>query len=197
MKRVLVISDTHCGHNLGLTHPKYYNEFREIQEVGWKNFTNEIRQLGKIDLTIINGDAVDGPGVKNDNRQHITTDLKTQQEIAIRCFSEINSKKFLMIRGTPTHVTHGFEAEDDIAKSLGAEIHDSRKINVEGCIIHCKHTVGKGSSPYGSSTPLQSSAIIQMLNDITSDNVKADIFTFAFWFKLIFWLSPLFYNSLL
>jgi hypothetical protein len=88
----------------------------------------------------------------------------------------IPAKKFLFVRGTCYHTTTDRENEDDIAKEFDAEIHDSRKIDVNGCVIHCKHSTGKGSSVYGSATPLQSGAAVQMLNDISADNIKADIF---------------------
>ena len=45
-KRVLVLSDLHCGHMLGLTPPDYQNHFREIQEVGWNFYSSEIKELG-------------------------------------------------------------------------------------------------------------------------------------------------------
>jgi hypothetical protein len=174
-KRVLVLSDLHCGNMFGLTPPKYHNHHKEIQQVGWKFYTENIKKLGKIDLCIINGDAIDGPG-KKDSRQHITTDMRDQVDIATECLKVIPAKKFLFVRGTCYHTTTDRENEDDIAKEFDAEIHDSRKIDVNGCVIHCKHSTGKGSSVYGSATPLQSGAAVQMLNDISADNIKADIF---------------------
>jgi hypothetical protein len=173
-KRVLVLSDLHCGHMLGLTPPHYHNHFREIQEVGWKFFTEGIRSLGNIDLCIVNGDAVDGPGSK-ESLQHLTTDVSTQQDIAIECLKFVEAKKYVFLRGTPFHVTSDFEIEDGIADYFNAEIHDERKIDVNGCIIHCRHTTGKGGTAYGSATSLQRSAVVQTLNDTISENIKANI----------------------
>ena len=75
MKRVLILSDTHCGSIFGLTPPDYHNHYNEIQKVGWDFYEETISNLGNIDLCIVNGDAVDGPG-KKDTRQHITTDMR-------------------------------------------------------------------------------------------------------------------------
>lgn len=174
-KRVLILSDLHCGHILGLTHPEYFNHFREIQAAGWSFFTKNIKALGHIDLCIINGDTVDGEG-KKDSRQHITTDSSLQQKIAIRCLSEVKAERFVFLRGTPYHVTTDMELEDGIADYFNAEIHDSRKIDVNGCVIHARHTAGKGGTAYGSATSLQRSAVVQMLNDVECEEVKADIF---------------------
>lgn len=174
-KRVLVLSDMHCGHNLGLTHPDYFNHFKEAQKIGWDFYLKNIKKLGKIDLCLINGDAIDGPGVK-DSLQHNTTDISEQQEIAIACLEEVEARKYIFTRGTPYHVTSAFEAEDAIAKHFGAEIHDYRKIDVSGCIIHTRHTVGKSGTAYASITSLQRSAIVQLLNDVEIGNTKADIY---------------------
>lgn len=174
-KKVLVLSDLHCGHMLGLTPPDYHNHFREIQKVGWDFFTKSIKSIGNIDLCIVNGDAVDGPGHKG-STQHITTDMSTQQEIAIECLKFVEAKKYVFLRGTAFHVQNDMEYEDGIADYFNAEIHDERKIDVNGCIIHCRHTTGKGGTAYGSITSLQRSAVVHTLNDITAENIKADIF---------------------
>lgn len=174
-KRVLILSDLHCGNIFGLTPPEYQNHFREIQQIGWKFYTDNIKKLGKIDLCILNGDLLDGPG-KKDTRQHITTDMREQVNIAIEALKIVPAKKFVFIRGTCFHVTTDRENEDDIAKHFNSEIYDSKKINVNGCVIHCKHSVGKGSTVYGSVTPLQSTSALHMLTDISAENTPADIF---------------------
>lgn len=118
---------------------------------------------------------IDGPGLK-DSRQHIDTDTDVQCQIAIECLKYVNAKKYIFLRGTPYHVTTDRECEDAIADYFNAEIHDERKIDVNGCIIHCRHTTGKGGTAYGSMTSLQRQAVVQLLNDVTTCGVKADIF---------------------
>jgi predicted MPP superfamily phosphohydrolase len=174
-KRVLILSDLHCGSIFGLTPPEYQNSFREMQQIGWNFFIRNIKSLGKIDLCIINGDILDGPG-KKDSRQHITTDIKEQINIAISALKYVNANKFVFIRGTCYHVTTDRENEDDVARSFSSEIYDHKKIDVNGCIMHCRHSTGKGSSIYGSITPLQSNSAVQILSDISSSNEIADIY---------------------
>lgn len=174
-KRVLILSDLHCGHNLGLTHPDYFNHFKEIQQVGWDFYSKNIKKLGKIDLCIVNGDAIEGRGAK-ESMQHNTTNISEQQQIAISCLEKANAKKYVFLRGTPYHVSNDFECEDAIADHFGAEIFDSRKIEVNGCLLHCRHTTGKSGTAYASITSLQRSAVVQILNDVESGGVKADIY---------------------
>lgn len=122
------------------------------------------------------GDLVDGNG-KKDTLQHNTTNISEQQKIAIECLEIIPTKKFVFFRGTPYHTTDSnMESEDAIAEYFNSSIYDSKKIDVEGCILHCRHTTGKGGTPYGSITSLQRSSVVQILNDIESGGVKADIF---------------------
>ena len=92
-KRVLILSDLHCGHNLGLTPPSWWNHFKEIQEAGWNFYTENLAEIGPVDLCIVNGDAVDGPGRK-DSLQHCTTDTGEQIKIAITCLEQVQTKRF-------------------------------------------------------------------------------------------------------
>ena len=175
-KRVLIISDPHCGHELGLTPPSRQSPaFKEAQSAGWNFFTDTISKLGQIDLCICNGDLVDGPGVFG-SREQITADTDTQIKIAIECLEAVKAKKYIFTRGTPVHVTSDREIEDSIARHFKAEIRDEIKVDVNGCVFHCRHTTGKGGTAYGSTTSLQRSAVVQTLNDAIDQKIKADIF---------------------
>jgi Icc-related predicted phosphoesterase len=175
LKRVLVLSDFHCGSIVGLTPPKYFNCHSDIQKILWDFYIEKLKIIGPVDLCVLVGDLVDGRGKKG-TRQHLTTDLKEQTEIAIATLEQVKTKKFSFVRGTPFHVEDNMECEDLIAEHFDAEIADERKIDVNGCIIHCKHTTGKGSTPYGSVTSLQAGAINKLLADCVASKIPADIF---------------------
>lgn len=177
VKKVLILSDTHCGHGLGLTPPKYQSGFfEEIQNIGWSWFLSKIKKLGIIDILILNGDIIDGPGHKG-NRQHITTDIKQQQEIFKEVMKFVKPKKMIFFRGTPFHVETDQENEDNIAEFYNSEIYDSGKVDINGLIMHCRHTTGKGGTAYGSITSAQRSAVVQtLLDDIGEDNQHAKIY---------------------
>jgi len=182
MKRVLFLSDLHCGHGLGLTPPEYQTDFfREVQYKGWEFYSKYVNEL-KPDIVLVNGDAVDGVLLK-DNSDMITTNSARQQEIAIRCLDEVPKKslnnedvKFLFTRGTPVHVKSDTELEDDIAKYFNAEIYDFVKFRVNDLIISARHTAGKGGTVYSSVTGLQRSAIVQYLNDSIKGEETADLY---------------------
>lgn len=174
MTRILILADTHCGHELGLTPPCEF-QHGEIQRIGWNFFKNQIDELKPFDLIICNGDLVDGTGHK-DTTGHLTTDVEKQIEMAIKTIEYTDCKKVVFARGTPYHVCNNLESENLIAKHFNAEIQDELKLDVNGCIIHARHTVGKSGTAYGSITSAQRSAVVQILNDIEVDAIKADIF---------------------
>jgi predicted phosphodiesterase len=175
---MLVISDLHCGHNLGLTPASWQrkqHKISELQALGYDWFLSKLKPLGKIDILLVNGDAIDGPGRK-DSAEHLTTDIEEQQNISIEIIKTINAKKTIMTRGTGYHVKTDCELENRIAEVTESQIENELKFSVNDVIFHARHTTGKGGTAYGSITSGQRSAIVTMLNDIEADNVKADIF---------------------
>jgi len=175
IKRVLVLSDFHGGSITGLTPAKYFNQYSDAQKILWDFYTGALKMVGPVDLCILVGDLIDGRGKKG-TRQHLTTDLKEQIDIAIADIEIVKTKKYMFIRGTPFHVEDGMECEDLIASHFDSSIADENKVDVNGCIIHCKHTVGKSSTSYGSVTSLQSGAINALLSDCVTSDVIADIY---------------------
>ena len=120
-KRVLILSDLHCGHQLGLTPPKYQNHFREIQNIGWNFYAENVNKLGPVDLCILGGDLVDGPARKG-STQHIATDMLIQQKIAMECLEQVKTKKMVFVRGTPFHTQNDMEYEDAVAAHFNSDI---------------------------------------------------------------------------
>jgi hypothetical protein len=88
MKRVLIMSDLHCGHRVGLTPPDWQyrpgvrSKWRKIQQACWNWYANEIEEAGPFDVVIVNGDAIDGRGERSGGTELLTTDRHEQVEIA-------------------------------------------------------------------------------------------------------------------
>ena len=72
-KRVVVISEEHCGHLAGLTPPQWQvaykpksdtkrNKWAKLQRDLWGFYEKTIEELQPIDILINNGDAIDGRG---------------------------------------------------------------------------------------------------------------------------------------
>jgi hypothetical protein len=130
----VVVSDLHCGCQLGLCHPggvqldnggTYKTSI--IQDkiwCLWEQFWIEwvpMATKGKPYGVIINGDAIDG-------RHHgatstISNNLSIQRYIAYKILSEIVERsegRFFLVRGTPVHVGESAEDEEELARDLGA-----------------------------------------------------------------------------
>jgi len=163
MKNVIVISDLHCGSQVGLTPPEYQykdrdvdtskkNKYAIIQREIWNWYTQTLKKVGKVDLLIVNGDAVDGRGRKTGGTEQITTDMQEQVEIAIECIHAVKAKKIVMTYGTPYHTGDEDDYESLIAQRVGAKIGSHEWIDADGVIFDVKHKVGSSSVPYGRHT---------------------------------------------
>ena len=85
-KRVVVISDLHCGSKVGLVHPAYRppvdtyafpgeTDLLETQTVLWNFYVTSIDALQPIHALIVNGDAIDGRGERSGGTELITSFL--------------------------------------------------------------------------------------------------------------------------
>jgi hypothetical protein len=114
MKKVVLISDLHCGHRAGLTPPsKQYrigtgdterDNFALLQSGIWDFMIGEIKELGKVDVLICNGDAIDGKGERSGGTELLEADRTKQADMAAECLSMFKAKKIFMTYGTPYHV---------------------------------------------------------------------------------------------
>lgn len=163
-KRVVVISDTHCGHQAGLTPPgwqfnknssdKGRKNFQELQEKQWDWFSKSIKALGKIDILILNGDAIDGKGERSGTTEQLEPDMFKQADMAIEVVNFIQPTKTIMTYGTPYHTGQGEDVEGIIAKEVDADIKGHQFVDINGVIFDIKHKVGSSTVPHGRYTPI-------------------------------------------
>ena len=84
-KRVLVLSDFHSGHVLGLTHPSYdyttghktQTAHYQVRRTIWNWYKENVVRL-KPDIVIVNGDCIDGKGEKSGGTELLTLDRDEQ-----------------------------------------------------------------------------------------------------------------------
>ena len=73
--RVIVISDTHCGHEYGLTPPAWHRKLadRALAESidNWNWFKQMVDRMRPYNVLIYNGDAIDGRGEKSESSELI------------------------------------------------------------------------------------------------------------------------------
>jgi hypothetical protein len=183
-KRILVVGDTHCGHRVGLTPPKYQSaipgkKYYYTQVETWDLYRKWINELQPIDIVFGLGDMVDGKGYSSGGSELLTTDAKLQCEIAIACIEPINAKKHLFVYGTPYHVgTSGEDYEREIAEYFGGEIKSQAWCDVNGTVFDLKHQSESGTSlPTGKGTPLSKEWLWNLIwHDQNGQQPKADVF---------------------
>ena len=187
MKRVMVMTDTHCGHRSGLTPPEYNgfigrNPWADMRSVHWKWFKETVEKYKPIDILFNLGDNIDGPGYRSGASELIAVDPQDQVEMAAECIKPIEAEKIFMVRGTPYHSGADTDYEDILADKIGAcSIEDQSWIDVElpdGCItFDLKHKVGGSSIPHGKGNSIAKERLWNLIhNDDHTAQPKADVF---------------------
>ncbi|MCP4566791.1 MAG: hypothetical protein GY841_04330 [FCB group bacterium] len=185
-KRVLVISDTHCGHLAGLTPPEYQyeyldtsktqrNKFAKQHKEMWQFFADVVNSLRPIDILLFNGDAIDGKGEKSGGTELLSADRAEQVNMAVQVIEFIDAKKIAMTYGTPYHGGKDEDWEAILADKVGATISGHDWVDVNGLIIDFKHKVGSSSIPHGQLTPLLKSQLWGDLWAIRKKQPMADV----------------------
>jgi len=165
VKRLTVLSDLHCGHLVGLTHPDWQLTGKDGSPVGkvaaaqsalWDQFATLKKR--KTDILIVNGDLIDGSGKRSGGTECITTDMLAQAEMAAEAIKAVIHKntKVYIVRGTPYHTGQDSDFENVVAQHLGAShrvrIKDHLYLSIEGWLFDVKHKVGSSGVPYGRHT---------------------------------------------
>lgn len=180
-KRVLVISDLHSGHDLGLTHPFY--DFDDgtthylVRRTIWEWYKPLVKRL-KPHIVIVNGDAIDGDGKKSGGTEQLTTDMLKQCKMAVKALGVIPGKpKFFMSYGTGYHTGDATDFENIIADKMAAEkIGAEDTVDVNGLLINYRHHVGRSSVPYGRHTAVAKERLVNLLWADRGEYPKAHVF---------------------
>lgn len=173
-KRVVIISDLHCGHVLGLTPPKWKSN-KNLNTV-WDYYCSVLKELRPIDILIVNGDAIDGSGIKSGAVELITSDRIEQTEIAIQCLKEARAKEVMMTYGTGYHTGNAEDYEKIIAKGINAScIKSHLYTSVNSVIFDCKHHLDSSAVPYGRHTAIAREKVWNIMYNDYNNTPKSDI----------------------
>jgi len=186
MKRVVVLSDFHCGSKVGLTPPEYQYDLDTpagaVQKLYWDFFKENTEALKPIDLLILNGDAIDGTGERQGGTDQKTTDRAEQMKMARRCIEVCEPGALLMTYGTPYHVGASEDWEGELLEkcreTMGlseARIGANEDAEVNGLVINCKHSVGGSQIPHGRHTAVARERLWNQLWAERGQRPKADI----------------------
>lgn len=157
MKRILVISDTHCGSQVGLTPPAWQTS--TTHGLVWDKYVEIVKSLAPIHTIVVNGDTIDGQGYKSAGIDLITTDPYIQQEMAAQVIEVARAKNLVILAGTAAHTgVNGLSLDIDrgvldIAKNLAKNRYKSAKyylqcdLHVDNIIINFRHFTGARGNP--------------------------------------------------
>jgi len=188
-KRVVVISDLHCGHMAGLTpkpwqfkntdkahaHYKKRNKLVAIQGELWNRYVATMKSLQPIDLLIVNGDAIDGDGKRSGGTELITTDRNEQAAMAVECIKGAHAKRIVMTYGTGYHTGNCEDFETQIAEEVGAKIGSHEWIDVNDLIFDCRHHIGSSTIPHGRHTAVAKERMWNYIWSEHQEQPKGDI----------------------
>lgn len=176
-KRVVIISDLHCGHYSGLTPEEYHSMliYKDTEKI-WFWYKEEIEKLKPIDVLFVNGDAIEGKGERSGGTELISSARDVQCKMAEKCIQVVEAKHIHMIRGTPYHTGKDEDWENIIADKLNCKIgdHDWPKIN--GLVFDLKHKAPSSNMPYGRGSGVSRDALWNEIWSIRKGQPLADVY---------------------
>lgn len=158
-KRVVIISDLHCGHRVGLTPPAYWwrddtelqSKISRNQKELWNWYADTIALLKPIDILVCNGDLIDGKGDKSGGSEQNTCDRLIQCDMATDCIQYCNPNTCIITYGTSYHTGKDEDFERVIAGKLDCDTHVEGHSfpTINGVQFDIKHHVGGSGVPHG------------------------------------------------
>jgi hypothetical protein len=167
-KRVVLISDLHCGHRFGLTPPDwqlhedregYYAKIAKFSKELWAFYTGVIDNLKPVDILICNGDSIDGKGQRSGGTELIVSDRNEQILIAKKCIDYAEAKKVIVVNGTPYHTGTDDDFEAMLSELLHAEYGNHCHLDISGVKLDIKHKVSSSVIPHGRYTSPRREAV--------------------------------------
>lgn len=185
MKRVVIISDTHCGHRAGLTPPGWWypqdsgNRERDSNAIQqrqiWAWFKDTVEKLGKVHALFVNGDVVDGKGERSGGTEQLEPDRIKQCDMAVEIINMFHADEIVMTHGTPYHTGKDEDFESIVAGRVGATIHGHVWPVINGLTFDLKHKVGGSTIPHGRYTALARDQLWNELWAVRDGQPMADI----------------------
>jgi len=188
MKRLVVISDLHAGHEFGLCPPAWWAQVEDsgarrtkaakFQRQLWKFYTNAIDSLKPIDILCVNGDSIEGKGQGTGGIELITSDRNEQVQMAKEAIDYAESPTVRLTFGTQFHTgkEEDFEAILCALVKGKVAIHGHDFFSVNGLKFDVKHKVGSSAIPHGRHTAIARARLWNVIwNSEHERQPKADI----------------------
>ena len=180
MKRLLIISDLHCGHRYGLTPPRWWmpDDTREgkIQRTVWEWYSKTIEALKPFDVCIVNGDSTDGSGRINNGVELITTNMLTQVDMAEEALGIVEAKKYGFIIGSGYHTGRAEDVEKVLSDKMDGLFCESRNtVEINGTIFDFRHEVGGTGIPHGKASAINKENLWALLRHEKGLSPRVDV----------------------
>lgn len=179
VQSIVVISDTHCGCQLGLCPPEVAldgggtykaSKLQRVVWGWWQDFWHEfvpVATRGEPFAVVMNGDCLDGH--HHGATTQITHNLNDQRLVAEAVLGPVARAaqgRYYHIRGTEAHVGPSAADEEAVAKSLGARPDEGGnfarwelRLRLGSHLIHFTHHISASTSPFAKSGALQRESV--------------------------------------
>jgi len=159
MRRVLCISDLHCGSVWGLWHPDYktrhqntirLNSVQEEIYEKWELMREEVNEGEGYDTVFLIGDLIDGLNKRNYGMERMVSNLNEQVGVVLKLLKPIcKGKEVIGITGSAYHGSADYEIDRRICNELRGKYGGSI------CNVRLKHTDKIINIAHGSGFPPQ------------------------------------------
>jgi hypothetical protein len=178
MIRILIEGDLHSGNHLGLAHPDHWpKRRRKTAEALWTWRQERIKEIGRVDIHLLGGDLIDGPGKKG-TIGLLTTDVEEQALWAEEAIREVKADHRFFTYGTPFHTISTVDGENLVARAFQTVPRETSRLGpFHGIRLMDRHVLGRSDIPYGQGTQLWKEAVRDQLQGLLEEHKTAHIHT--------------------
>ncbi len=157
MKRVLVLGDLHVGSLYSIMPPRVVVKgpgggtvltYNNVQKQLYREWLNMSRNVGHVDLCVVNGDICEGVNKKSSGLGNWTNDLSLQVETAVDLLGMIRADRYAGTQGSYYHAGDNMSTDKLVIQELGGDFDDELAIRVDDVRFHFSHKVGTSSSAW-------------------------------------------------
>lgn len=200
MTKILVVSDLHVGSIYGLMPGSVEEESsaggdenytvhkpNRFQRSILKRWKDMVKKVGRVDVMVVNGDAVDGVNYRERGKSAWTTNLSTQVDAAADLVAMVDYKNLVVTQGSLYHVDSNISTDYALAKVLEGKFGDDYVVKTkEGPRFHFSHQIGVSSSSWQyRSTPIARELVAAVLHEDVFGKYHGVIRSHAHYFVMV------------
>lgn len=187
-KRLLVVSDFHCGHKVGLTPPDWWYDDRvatgrnakiaKYQRELWNWYEATIKSIRPVDYLVVNGDAIDGKGGRSGSSEQAQADRNEQCKMAVKCIDMVKASEVGIIYGTPYHAGTEEDWEFTISEMVETPVmfvSGQKFFELNGVMFDFKHKIASSTIPHGRFTAIAREQLWNTIWSSRGQQPKADV----------------------